>query len=75
MKKIILLVSIVLLMGAGCVEREVNIERSQLACIDKGGIPMVNNFGDMTDCKFPPEGFEDCGNKPSNLDKYNSDKY
>ncbi len=34
--------------------REENKRKSIDACITHGGVPILDGWGDMTDCKFPP---------------------
>ncbi len=38
--------------------KEENKRKSIDACIAQGGIPILDGWGDMTDCKFPPHPVE-----------------
>ncbi len=52
-----ILISLMMVALRGREERLENpsrIERATDACIDKGGVPIIDGFNVMKDCKFPP---------------------
>ena len=57
MKILFLFLVMVILFGC-CTEeerqRQDNKQQAIKACIDKGGIPIIDTWGNLTDCKFPP---------------------
>jgi uncharacterized protein YcfL len=57
--KILFLVLVIMVICFGCcseAERQRDDQKRMAiqACIDRGGVPIIDTWGNLTDCKFPP---------------------